>query len=248
MTRNLGLEAPLDTAPKGPDAAQFTRPGSVVDELVDFIRNEIATGTLKSGRLRINRLAERFGVSAVPVREALRRLQAEGLIIFDQNREVRIVELSHAEVREVFLMRSLLEPLLLRDAIPHLPSQVQEWSVILEAYEGMNKVELGSSAWLEFNARFHQTMYLVADMPTVLRTVQGLWTGVNSVLVAYGQSKDAVLVAQREHGEMIELIRQGDADAAAELLRRHLNSTYEECRRLMTDGRNDLEATRERQQ
>lgn len=216
-----------------PVVSLFVRPASVVDELVDVIRGEIARGSLKSGRLRINRLAERFGVSVVPVREALRRLQAEGLITFDVNREVRVVALSEAEVREIFLMRSLLEPLLLEAAIPRLIRNDREWPIILEAFENMHNVELGSSAWLELNARFHQTMYQAADMPTVLRTVQNLWTAANSVLVAYGQSKDAVSVAQEEHQELMDLIEQGNVEAAADLLRKHLASTKDECQRLM---------------
>lgn len=222
-----------------PEVALYVRPASVVDELVDIIRGEIARGSLKSGRLRINRLAERFGVSVVPVREALRRLQAEGLVTFDVNREVRVVALSEAEVREIFLMRALLEPLLLKEAIPSLSHNDREWPIILRAFEDMHNVELGSSAWLELNARFHQTMYQAADMPTVLRTVHNLWTASNSVLVAYGQSKDAVSVAQEEHQELIELIEKREAEAAADLLRRHLGSTLEECQRLMRAKRAD---------
>lgn len=215
------------------ESTSFVRPSSVVDELVTVIRQEIARGSLGSGRLRINRLAERFGVSVVPVREALRRLQAEGLITFNLNREVRVVAPSEKEVGEIFLMRSLLEPVLLEAAMPRLRLTAPEWQTIVTAFEGMHNVELGSAEWLELNARFHQTMYAAAQLPTVLRIVETLWTSSNAVLVAYGQSKDAVAVAQEEHRELVELIEQQDPTGAAQLLRRHLARTLEECQRLM---------------
>lgn len=211
----------------------FVRPRSLVDDLVQELRSRIASGVLKAGRIRINRLAEECGVSPVPVREALRQLQAEGLVVFGSNREVRVVKLTQAEVKEIYSMRMLLEPEMLRVAVDRGLRESQYWDAATAALEHMREAGLGSSNWLKENAVFHQSMYSAARMPTFMRTVQSLWAGVNSILVAYGQSRSAVELAQHEHEDLYACIEEGRSDKAAELLRQHLNGTLDECLRLM---------------
>ena len=85
---------------------------SLTQIIVELIRQGIYEGTYKPGtRLNIADLAQSFSASAVPVREALRNLEAEGLVEFRPNRGVVIKELSASEVRELFLMRLPLEML-----------------------------------------------------------------------------------------------------------------------------------------
>src|SRR4051812_41514482 len=83
---------------------------SLPEVISDQLRRDITQGVYKPGPVRIGALAERFGVSSMPVREALRRLEAEGLISFQRNRQIIINGLSLDEIAEVFELRTQLEP------------------------------------------------------------------------------------------------------------------------------------------
>src|SRR3954447_17791632 len=86
---------------------------SIPDVVYLELRRDIARGVYKPGPLRIRPLAERFGVSATPVREALRRLEAEGLVTLRKN-QIVVNALSETELREIFAIRAELETFALR--------------------------------------------------------------------------------------------------------------------------------------
>jgi len=106
-------------------APQFEVPASPIDlpSIPDVIyrelRRDIAHGVYKPGPIRVRVLAERFGVSATPVREALRRLEAEGLVSL-RNRQIVINKLSRDEMREIYTIRGELEAFATRLAVPNL--------------------------------------------------------------------------------------------------------------------------------
>src|SRR3954447_25254844 len=88
--------------------ADRVRVPSLPDVIYERLRRAIATGDLQPGPLKLRPLAERFGTSPIPVREALRRLEADGLISFVGNREIRVNEVSAKELDEVFAIRAEL--------------------------------------------------------------------------------------------------------------------------------------------
>ena len=100
--------------------ADIVRLPSLPDVIYERLRREIATGQLQPGPLKLRPLAERFGTSPIPVREALRRLEADRLVSFLGNRAIRVNEVSAKELDEVFAIRAELESLALRLAMPAL--------------------------------------------------------------------------------------------------------------------------------
>ena len=98
--------------------ADIVRIPSLPDVIYERLRREIATGQLRPGPLKLRPLAERFGTSPIPVREALRRLEADRLVSFVGNRAIRVNDVSAKELDEVFAIRAELESLALRLATP----------------------------------------------------------------------------------------------------------------------------------
>src|SRR6476661_6070838 len=105
---------------------------SIPDVVYRTLRRDIARGVYKPGPIRVRPIAERFGVSATPVREALRRLEAEGLVSL-RNRQIVVNPLSIAEMREIYTIRCELEPFALRQAAPHVIADAE----LLERLESL---------------------------------------------------------------------------------------------------------------
>jgi len=195
----------------------------MVDLVYSKLSHQISTGALK-GQLKITDLARDYNVSPLPVREALRRLEAEGLVSFNKRR-VSVKELSVEGLKELFAIRLALEPMLLRGCVPML----QDNEPVLQALRNDLAVmerEIGdSNEWKEANRAFHQRMYEVSKQKHLRSIVLSLWTAVEPYLRVYVSEPASLREAQKEHREMIRLIEAGDSLAVAELLTLHLQNT-----------------------
>ncbi len=152
------------------------------DEIALVLEDEIVSGAIEPGVvLRQEQLSERFGVSRTPIREALRRLAALGLVSFVPNRGVRVRTLSREELREAFLVRAELESLATELATPRIDdaglaaldeAEKRFAKLTLElrrrAREGTQDGALVSS-WVHANHAFHDVIYAAAEAPFVER-------------------------------------------------------------------------------
>jgi DNA-binding GntR family transcriptional regulator len=187
------------------------------------IRDRILGGAYPEGEpLRQDAIATSFGVSRIPVREALRQLEAEGLVSFHPHRGAVVSSLSLDEIEEVFSLRASLECDLLRRAIPRLTEEHLECAdEVLEGYDhAFREGDVG--AWGEFNRRFHAALYAPADRPVTAGLVQRLhqqsdrYSRVQLVLTG-GQSR-----AAEEHQAILDAARARDVRGATALLKRHI--------------------------
>jgi DNA-binding GntR family transcriptional regulator len=208
-----------------PKTVDISRP-SLPDRISEELRQQISSGLLKPGPVRIVHLARQFNVSAVPIREALQQLAAEGLVSFDQYKSVIVNSLSVDDMREIYEMRIALEPLALTLAVPVIRQDPQ----ILGSLQRMLE-ELGECSdhdrWLELNSAFHWGTYSVLDKPRLLRTLRSLWSAVEPYLRVYVIAALSLSGANEEHRAMLAAITAGDEAQAAELLRQHLQGTLE---------------------
>jgi DNA-binding GntR family transcriptional regulator len=147
--------------------------GNVQDAVVDGIRDMIMKGHLKPGvRLRQDELADTFGVSTMPIREALRQLQAEGLVTFRPRRGATVASISASEYEEIYRIREELEILACRwaaedfDRIP-----VDRLKRLLEEIE---QVEAGSSD-VQLVREFFFTIFEASEKEHLLRILSSLW-------------------------------------------------------------------------
>src|SRR5919109_4415462 len=150
--------------------------GTKADEIALVIEDDIVSGRIEPGTvLRQEQLSERFGVSRTPIREALRRLAALGLVSFVPNRGVRVRTLSHEELREAFLVRAELESLATELAAPRMTeedlAELEEaearFSEATQALRARPRDDADrwrlTSEWVRANHGFHDVIYRVAD-------------------------------------------------------------------------------------
>ena len=194
-------------------------------QIADAVRSDILRGKLKSGQpLRQDKIAARFGVSKIPVREALVKLKAEGLVSLYQNRGAFVSELSAAEADEIYIMRIALEKAILERAIPSLTvAQLRHAREILDVMDGEKDI----ARWVELNWEFHSTLYAPAALPRVLDRIGGLHANIARYLLLYLVGMDYQKLSQREHRALLEACRQGETEQAVIILDKHLRSASE---------------------
>ena len=183
------------------------------------LANRIISGRIEPGaRLRQDHVAEEFGASHVPVREAFRRLESQGLVESEPRRGVRVAGFSLEQVREVAEMRASLEVLALRNAAPHLTKAILE-----EAEEATRAGDRAGDVdvWEEMNRKFHRLILAPCRMPRLLRTIDDLHTASARFLFA-GWRAEWETPTDRDHRAILAALRAGDIDAAAAVLARHV--------------------------
>lgn len=193
--------------------------------IADALRKAILGGEHKAGdQLRQDRLAETFGTSRIPVREALIQLESEGFVTMVPHKGAVVTGLSRAEIDDVFDLRVLLEPRLLRHSLPRL---TPEDFARLDALEGRFSAALAAGnaeEWGRLNAEFHLALYAKADLPRTLATVIGLLQ--TSERYTRLQLSDAARLerAMAEHRDLVSLCRRGATDEAVKLLGDHVET------------------------
>lgn len=198
-------------------------PASAPLQVSEKLRKEIYSGKVPAGaQLRQDDLAERYGVSRIPVREALRQLEAEGLVTFHPNRGAVVTSLSLDEVLEMLEIRIALECRALRLAVPNMIDvDFEAAGKILKAYDRERRV----AAWGEMNWRFHSTLYAPANRPKLLAMIEANYGHVGRFLreqVSLAAGKER---PQKEHYQILDACKEGDVDKAARLLEDHITYT-----------------------
>src|SRR3954466_16410023 len=148
---------------------------TISSAVAEELRRRIVDGEFKSGfQLRQDALATEFGVSRIPVREALMQLEAEGLVKILPHRGAVVSELSIEEVQELFELRALLEPRLLKASAKHLTeADYERLSHILQEYSSELHA-MHVSRWGELNREFHMVLYQHAGQPRSVAIVANL--------------------------------------------------------------------------
>ncbi len=184
------------------------------------LRDAILRGKLKSrARLRQDKIAAEFGVSKIPVREALFQLEADGLVTFYPNRGAFVSELTAVEAREISIIRVAMETVALSHAIPHLTeSDFEQAEKIIAATEN----ETDPFRWSELNWDFHDTLYQPANLPRLQRTLRTLYNNVSRYFVIY-QAINYSKKSQQEHRDILNACKQRKVKLACVLLEDHLN-------------------------
>lgn len=186
------------------------------------LRKAILKGVIKGGQvLRQEELAAAFGVSRIPVREAFRQLEAEGLIKLYPHRGAVVNSLSALEVQELFEIRLPLETTALRLAIPNLTAaDIQKATAIL----ALADQEPANGRWGELNWEFHAALYAAARRPRLLAMLVNLQQNVDRYmrLVLTGLAYQAH--SQAEHYRLLEACRNKEVEKAVTLLAAHIEA------------------------
>ncbi len=201
----------------------------------DQIRQDILDGAYASGeQLRQDMLATSFGVSRIPVREALFQLEAEGFVQIEPHKGAVVTSLSPAEVEDVFALRVMLEPRLLLASITRLTESDLAGLDTIQAEFDMALNDNDTGQWGVLNARLHLAMYARAGLPRTHAIVAGLLQTSERYTRIQLATKAALLRAQSEHAELIALCRSGDSETACSLLTRHIATVQIELSMLLS--------------
>ncbi len=222
---DAGMKARLDRIIADAVARQLT----AQDLVLTSMREGILTAALPPGtRLRQERLAEMFGTSRIPVREALRALEYEGLVSSLPYRGFTVTELDADDIEEVYDLRILLENHAVRLAVPLMTDEDLE---ILEAlYTEMTAAERGE-AQLAARERFYTRLYSITGRHRLVTLISRLRQE-----VARSLRWPTLQHAPEHHAQFFEAIRAGDADRAASQLASHYRRVAILIRRYLRDA------------
>lgn len=191
--------------------------------VADGIRLAILRGQLAPGQvLKQEELAKQFGLSRVPVREALRQLEAEGLVVSYPHRGTLVAALSPEDIAEVFFIRTTLETTVLPVAIPKMTeSDFSKAETVLDQTDG----DPNPAHSAEQNWAFHETLYLPAGMPRLLNIVKTLHHHALPYHLVGFVAVDFKKESQNGHRRILAACRKRDAKAAVAALRTHLSES-----------------------
>lgn len=192
--------------------------------ITSSLRQRVLSGELKPGSpLSQSRIAAEYGVSRMPVRDALQVLAGEGLV--DLRPSVAVVrDLSIAELQELYELRGAVEPMLTRLAVPSVGrAEIAKMTMLAEAMEA----NPAPADWLRFNARFHRLVYSRAHRPRSVELVDQLRCLTDRYLYLHVGVFGAVDHLHEEHRRILAAVRAGDAAETEELTRLHLATSHE---------------------
>jgi DNA-binding GntR family transcriptional regulator len=196
----------------------------------DELRRRILSGEFPEGfQLKQDALAEDFGMSRIPIREALVQLESEGFVKILPHRGALVAELSPAEISELFELRALLELRLLRLSAPRLTADDYAALDRINAEYRAEMRALNPARWGELNTTLHLQLMSRAEQPRTLAIVTALlqntdrYTRLQLSLTGSGRNR-----AEKEHATIVRLCRAGDVTAACRLLTAHIRHAEEE--------------------
>ena len=193
---------------------------TAAERVAQAVRRSILTGALPSGTaIRQEDLAAQYNVSRMPVREALRQLESEGLLTIYPNRGAFVTTLSPQDVQEIYDMRTLLEGDALRRAwLALIPTLLDQADLVLDRLDAATE----STDWSALDEQFHATLYAPAQRPRLLDLITTLRHQVNHIYFLTHNPLTYHAARQHEHRRIIAACRNGDLAGAVAALEEHL--------------------------
>jgi DNA-binding GntR family transcriptional regulator len=200
----------------------FTR--RTAHELVrDTLRQAILSGEIERGTvLAQTTIAQQLNVSTTPVREALRDLAAEGLVLLDAHKSAVVQAASLDEMEEIYSLRLLLEPHAATLAVKRItPEHLDQATAIHNRMVETDSPE----EWVSLNAQFHQVLSDAAGSPRASAMLKSLRQGALVYVGLRMAGPDQMAAGNSDHAALLEAYRNGDAQAACDITLRHLAET-----------------------
>jgi DNA-binding GntR family transcriptional regulator len=213
------------------DAGAGAPAGAASARVADFLRAAILDGSIGPGEwIRQEEVAERFGASRLPVREALRILEAEGLTEHEPNKGARVPRLDRHEVAVVYQMRERLEPLALAESIPHLDdADLARLEQVQQRIEANTDV----ATFLTLDREFHLTSYAGCAIDQLTGMVTRLWNSTQHYRRAFVSlsGPERMWVVNAEHRLLLDAVARRDTTDAERYLTGHIRRTRIELSR-----------------
>lgn len=197
---------------------------SLAEEVARRLRHDILTGVYSPGeRLVVQSVEQRYGVSHIPIREALRTLENEALIVSRRGSGAVVASVSLEDLHDIYALRRLVEVDVLRRAIAVYDEAVlEEAEAAFEAVHGLAPSAAGE-LWWPAHRRFHMALLRPGLSPWTERVLRLLWQSVERYQRLYTLVFGDVATADREHRQLLELAREGDEERLVTAWLKHLD-------------------------
>lgn len=225
-TKRTAVRTDADAAPR----ADFVRPKTAQQAVAEALRRDITTGKLAPGSWIVQEaLAEQFGMSRIPVREALKTLEAEEYVTYVPHSGYRVAKLGLEDLLEVFRLRDILEEELIRDAMPRLTDEVvdamrAEMAEMDRAAAADDLIAVGVA-----NRRFHFLPFEASRMARTRRLVTQLWNTADAYRPLYAHLMDLEKV-NSEHVLFVEAMMARDVEKAVAINHQHRSHAVDHLR------------------
>lgn len=194
--------------------------GTTANVVADELKKAILQGRYKGGEaLRQEEIAAEYGISRIPLREALLSLEGQGLVVIHPNRGAYVSSMSLDEAREIYVMRIALESAALAQSVPLMTE-----ADLVRAAGLLNEIDHTTDAarWAELNWEFHATLYQPAGLSRLMATLETLHSNEMryfSVLDGIARFREQ---SQKDHRELLRICRSRDVARAVDCLTRQL--------------------------
>lgn len=198
------------------------------DVIFETLRNAIVNGDLRPGeRLMEVYLAEQMGVSRTPVREAIRKLEADGLVVMEPRRGTRVAEISVKDIVDVLEVRSALDRLATGLAAKRIqPPQIKALEAVHKQYAANVQKESIEGA-IKKDIEFHDLIYLASGNPRLVAAASSLREHIYRFRVIYLRDISKAVDVETEHNGILEALRTGDERTAGANAEHHIRHQME---------------------
>jgi DNA-binding GntR family transcriptional regulator len=207
------------------DASGKPQADLIGHRMTESIRDLILSGEFEPGsKISQESLAIRFGASRIPVREALSRLESDGLVVLKPNCGAWVAKLDLKECLEIYKIRERLEPLALSEAVARITDEeIDRLESLVLAMESTTD----TATFLRLDREFHLESYRAADMQQLAGMVERFWNTTQHYRRAFTEllGSEGSWIIHAEHKLIIDALRRRDADGAAHLLHEHIRRT-----------------------
>jgi len=200
---------------------------TVTEQIYRQIRLGIINGELPAGeKLTIKLLNEMYGVSSSPIREALTRLQEDGLIEYKPNVGMRVITLNEQDCKEIFLLLGEFDIIAMRFAM--LDERRDELISELESTQKKCVDFVNTDDWEQASFDFHLIFYKYADNKRLDDAARKIRSQFSMLATSYENIPEYRVELNRQHGEILDALKADDIQKAEGLLRAHLESSFNE--------------------
>lgn len=207
-------------------------PTSLTDHAYHYLRQAILSGSLPVGAaLRQEKISADLGISRLPVREALRRLDTEGLVVLRPRRGYFVALLDTSEIEELFDIRAALETRAgYLAAVHRTQADIEELSEILDSLERTASTQpLDVSTFFKTNRLFHQRFFASSKRRHLCRLLSSVQDSVDPY-IRMSANISSVEASQQDHRDLFDALKAGDGELVAQLCRKHCDNS---CARLI---------------
>jgi len=205
------------------DQKEIVAVPTLAQEVYTRIRESIMNGDLVPGeKISIRKMAERYGVSTMPVREAFNKLQSEGFVRFER-RSIYVSQLSAKELVEIFQIRIKLERMAMEWSYPNIGEK--EIEELIKMVKDMDQSIPSPIEWNGLNKQFHTKIYSYSTSKPMLEMLNAIWGKVDPYMNIYSTSSYYLTLSQQEHHQMIDYMKNSEIDLLLELTTNHIQKT-----------------------